>query len=163
MVAGLKLELLSPNLVLLIDEILDNQNICKYLYYDDKNPLGQSTIADTSGLLLTKIFPYPFSSVITEECTQLRLYYPDGEFDSIGKIEQSLVLFDIICHKNLWLINDGTNSLIRPYEIMKELINLFDQSLSTVGKLKFKRFNHLFVNDKFDCIRLMAEMMTIGG
>jgi len=163
MVEGLKLELLSPNLVLLIDEILTNQNICKYLYYDDKNPLGRSTIADTSGLLLTKIYPYPFSSAIIDECTQLRIYYPDGEFDSTGVIEQSLVLFDIICHKNLWLINDGTNSLIRPYEIMKELANLFKPSLGTVGKLKFKRFNHLFVNDKFDCIRLMAEMMTIGG
>lgn len=163
MVEGLKLELLSPNLVLIIDEILNNQNICKYLYYNTKNPLGESNLTlPANSLKLTKVYPCRINTAITDECTQLRIYYPGAKLNAVGATEDIWVSFDILCHINLWLINDGTNSLIRPYEIMKELTNLFDQSLSTVGKLVFKEFNQIFVNDKFDCIRLMAKMMTIG-
>jgi len=163
----MKLDLLSPNLLLILNQIIRCQNLCKLIYYNQNNPLSQSDLTlPCNNLILTKIFPSPFNINTTlEDCVELRVYYLSGTFDSIGVVENIDIIFDIVCSKtkNLWLINDGSNSLIRPYEITKELINLFDQSLSTVGRLKFMRFNHLYVNDKFDCIRLIANMLTLGS
>lgn len=165
----MKLEYLSSNLINILLEILQHQDICKYIHYNQSNPLQQSDLSLPAVFLLKnddetkkRVFPYPFNPSITiEDQTQLRIYYPSLEFKNGQVVEDGMVLFDIICSKNLWLIDGG---LIRPYEIMKLIVNNFhDKSIDTVGKLQFKRFNHIFVNDKFDCLRLTGQIVTFGS
>lgn len=160
----MKLGLLSPNLVLLLQEILANQKICKLINYDQKNPYSQPDIEPFS-LLLNKVFPFPFDpNSTTDEGTQLRVYYQDTNLKNNQIIEDTTIFFDIICAKtpNIWLMDDG-ESKIRPYEILSELVtHLSDRSIETLGKVRFKRFVHVNVNKEFDCIRLIGDVFTIG-
>lgn len=159
-----KLELLSPNLVMILNQIISQKEIAKYLNYSQKNPLSQPDIAmPATNLMFKSVFPFPFdNAVATTDCSQIRAYYPNGTFQSREIIADTRIVFDIIVAKSLWLVNDGT-ALIRPYEIMKHLIALFsDKSIGTVGRINFHRFVHLTVNDKFDALRIEATMMTIG-
>lgn len=157
-----KLELLSKNLISILNEIKKNQNLCKYLYYNTTNPVAESDF-DTSCLLVgcdvPRLFPYPF--VVTssdEEICKIHVYYPNGQFVN-RVVENSIIYFDIICAKTLWLTNSG----VRPYEIMTEVLNSFDElNIGTIGTLLFKRFDHIAINEKFDCIRLRAEAFTLG-
>lgn len=149
-----------------MQEIVNNQTICKYLNYNQSNPLTQVNLAlPANSLIMTKVFPFPFDTKTEEvDISHLRIYYPKGDFGSNQIIENTDLLFDIVVAKSkeLWLVNDGS-SLVRPYEIMKNIINHFDgKSISTVGRLKFKKFIHVSVNEKFDCVRLIAEMFTLG-
>lgn len=159
-----KLELLSPNLVLILNEIIQDKEIAKYLYYNQSNPLTQPDIPlPAKNLMFKNVFPYPFDNAATvADGSQVRVYYPNGYFENREIISDTAIVFDIIVAKSLWLVNDGS-ALLRPYEIMKNIVTLFsDRSVGTVGRINFNRFVHLTVNDKFDAIRLEAKMLTIG-
>jgi hypothetical protein len=160
-----KLELLSDNLMIIISELLNNQSISKYLKYNESNPISKPDIQlPANSLLMNKIFPYPFDPTIkTEDCTQIRVYYPDGELDDAQVWLETDIFFDIVVAKKLWLTNEGVErSSVRPYEIMRHIVEHFkDRSIDTLGKLKFTRFVHMNANDNFEVVRLGACMMTI--
>lgn len=159
-----KLELLSPNLIIILNELIKNQNIVKYLYYNQKNPLSQSNLTlPATNLMFDKVFPYPFFiDVETEEGSQIRVYYPKGRIEDGRVIEDTMVYVDILVAKTLWLVNDG-EAKIRPYEMMKEIINHFYRKpIGTLGSLTFDEFTHLTVNDKFSGVRLEGKMITLG-
>lgn len=159
-----KLELLSPNLVIILNEIIKDNEIAKYLYYNQSNPLSQVDIPlPAKNLMFKNVYPYPFdNSAAATDTSQVRAYYPNGLFENREIIHDTRIVFDIIVAKSLWLVNDGS-PLIRPYEIMKNIVNLFsDKSVGTLGKINFHRFVHLTVNEKFDAIRVEATMLTIG-
>jgi hypothetical protein len=110
-----------------------------------------------------KIFPYPFDTDATEvDGSFIRVYYNDGEFDSSEVIAESQLHIDIVVAKSLWLINDGQRSMIRPYEIMGRVIDMIGgRGLSTTIKLDVKGYQHLYVNTKFDCIRIYCEYFSV--
>jgi len=158
-----KLEYLSENIILILQQIMNQQDLCKLIYYNDKNPLSQLDLdLPASGLLLTKIFPYPADDeVVIEEGTQLRVWVPGGVFKG-ADISINDIYLDIVITKNLFLINDGKPQL-RPYMIMKELIKAFDGiSIDTVGRLNFNRFFHLItIGSNYNTFRIRAEMMMV--
>jgi hypothetical protein len=160
------LDFLSKNLTRIITELINQQNIAKYLNYDVANPLAQpDLVLPAKDLVLNKVHPYPADPVaLTKDCTQIRVYYPKSDFEVDSVIGNVEVYFDIVCAKStLWLINDGTDSLIRPYMIVKEIMEHFNRnSIGTIGQLKFDGFVHLTINDKFDAIRLVALMTLMG-
>lgn len=153
--------LLSDNLIIIITEIIKNDKLCKLI--DDNSPAPLDNNNYVGNLLGSKIFPYSFNPDITlEKCTQLRVYYPYGDIKN-RVIENTTIYFDIIIHKDLYLINIDDKMYIRDLLIMTELINTFNNiSLSTVGKLVFSNFSNLAVNNEFNCLRLYTKMMTIG-
>lgn len=158
-----KLDLLSPNLALLLTTLLQNQNICKYLYYNTNNPLAEEDIADTSTLMFKNFLPTPFDpEIVTDDTSTLRVFYLRGDFTKEYPVGvETKVFFDIVVNKQNWLINDGTPK-VRPYEIMSEIVNLLDdQTIGTLGKLHFQNFAHLAINLNFDGIRLTANMNTL--
>jgi hypothetical protein len=160
----MNLKLLSPNLIILLKEVMKNQNICKLLTYNSENPFIEPDITDTNSLMFDKIFPFPFGlTTNTEEGTQLRIYYGRTKIKN-NIIEDTTIFFDIICSKsrNIWLINDG-DAKVRPYEIASELVSyLSKEPIETVGKLYFDDVVPFHVNEKFDSVRVTAKMMTIG-
>lgn len=162
---ALRFSLLSPNLVQIIGECLQNQDLAKLLYYGGQDPLTQLDF-DTSIIAPfsedERLFPYPFDiGYKEEERSQLHIYYPDLQLKNNSHVEHTVVWFDIIVHKKLWLFKQGTDKLVRPYEIASKLANHFDgRSIGTVGQLNFMGMAHVTVNEEFNGLRLEAVMTT---
>lgn len=158
------LNYLSSNLVILLEEILKNQNICKLLYYQDSNPYNKPDI-DSKSLMFNHIFPFPFDvEAQHKENVQLRVYFSEIRFGKHQKLEFSVLNFDIICSKSkeVWLFNDGEPK-IRPYELLSELMShLSERSIETLGVIRFLKSFPIYVNNDFHGIRLTADVMTIG-
>jgi hypothetical protein len=108
----------------IIEIILNNQDICKLLFYDEYNPLSLPNISNTRSLLMDRVFPLmknPDSE--TEQKTILDIYYYSSEpWDKNSGFRQTYICFDIICHLDLWMIESG----IRPYSILNEIDMMFN-------------------------------------
>jgi hypothetical protein len=162
-----KLELLSDNLITIITTLLENGNLVKYISNDVTNPLESDAPQDTFGaLMFSRVFPTPYNPEVTDQdYTQIRTYYSDVALEDTV-IEGALINIDIICSRNLWLINVNGKPKVRPYEMAMEIVNTFNKkSVGTVGKLIIDGFHHVYVNDKFDGIQINARMtlFTTGG
>jgi predicted methyltransferase len=156
----LKLEKLDENLITMIDKVLENQSLCKYIFHDVDDPLAEADIPDTNVILFNRIFPYPFDpGIASDDQTQLRIYYPEGQFNETA-VEEIEVYFDIVVAKeSLWLINRAGKKQIRPVRIMAEIVNMFNKkSIETIGQLEFSGFSHRYVNEKFDAYQVVARM-----
>lgn len=165
----MKLETMSKNIVGIMMTLAKNEMLGRLLIHDSNNPYDlKLSKPDVSSLIkpdssTAKIFPYPFDpEATTHDGSFIRVYYNDGEFNSNETIAESQLHIDIIVSKNLWLINNGEESLIRPYDIAGRVVDLVGRrSINSTVKINFTGYQHLYVNRKFDCIRLYAEYMSV--
>lgn len=160
-----KLSLLSKNIIEIFMKLLENQNFCKLVYYRDNEPLiNTNASVELSDLMLVNLLPYPFDTEVeTESGIHVHVYYYTGKFKNKEIIEDNTIFFDVICSKDLWLITENGQSVVRPYRIIEEIANTFNTfSVSTLGRLEFDEFIHIAVNNKFDCIRLVANNFNIA-
>ena len=155
----MKLNILSENLITIINKTLDNQDLVKLVNYNDVNPFVKPTVTNPQSLIRVKIFPYPYSGTLTDEQTQIRVYY--GKCD-IDYLEDTPVLWDIVTHNDLYLIKNSSNqNLLRPYEIAKRIIQQFDKVfVGTVGNLDFRDAIPFTIDTNYQMLRLVAKMMT---
>lgn len=162
---------MSRNVVGVMTKLAKNPSLAKLLYSDLDNPSTFPTEDLPSWKELirpngdkTRIFPMPFDpdGATTEDGSFIRVYYNDGEFNDNETIAESELIIDIIVSNNLWLINDGRESLVRAYDIMGRVVDLVGRrSIGTGVKLKFQGYRHHYINTEFNCIRLHAEYMSI--
>ena len=117
-----------------VSMLLQNDNICKLLYYypsskDLKfNPIAQPKIENTSSLLLDKIYPMPkMPDAETGQICFVDVNLAGGEpmrtNTGFRRIE---LVFDIVCHLDSWVIKGG----YRPLKIMSEIDALFNNQSS---------------------------------
>jgi len=174
----MKLESMSKNIINIMFTLARNEMLGKLLTHDVSHPYDKSLPKPTvEGLIkpdasTAKIFPYPFDAEATDlDGSFIRVYYNDGEFNDNEVIAESNIHIDIIVSKTLWLINDnndpinnpnGGQSLIRPYDIAGRVVDLVGRrSIGSNIKVRFEGYQHLYVNTKYDCIRLYAEYMSV--
>jgi len=173
----MKMETMSNNVVGIMKQLVKNNAIVELLINNNNSlPL----LMDANGLrekitdkirdntinpnsASAKIFPYPFNvEATTTDGAFIRVYYNDGEFNDNEVIAESQLHIDIVVARSMWLINDGKKSLVRPYEIMGRVIDqVGKRSVGSPIKIKFNGYQHLYVNDKFDAIRLYANYMSV--
>lgn len=163
----MKMESMSKNIVNVMLELAKNEGLARLLVNNDVNPFLKP-VNDKSVLINnssddSKIFPYPFSPDATiSDSSFIRVYYNDGDFNENEVIAESNLHIDIIVARSLWLINDGERSMIRAYEIMGRVIDMVGKrSINSTVKLKFEGYQHLYINPKFDAIRLYCNYMSI--
>ncbi|MEE5181034.1 hypothetical protein JDW21_19645 [Bacillus subtilis] len=165
----MKLETMSKNIVNTMITLAKNEMLGRLLVNDVDNPYDLNLPKpDWTKLIkpdssIAKIFPYPFDpDAKRDDGTFIRIYYNDGEFNENEVIAESQIHIDIICSKRLWLINNGRESIIRPYDIAGRVIDLVGKrSIATTTKLKFEGYSHLYINTQFDCVRLYANYMSV--
>lgn len=164
----MKMETMSKNVVAVMQELSKNEGLARLLVNNDPNPFTKAITFDKSRLINPnavecKIFPYPFETdATTVDNSFIRVYYNNGDFSDNEVIAESQLHIDIVVAKSLWLVNDGQRSLLRPYEIMGRVIDLVGKrSNNNTIKLKFEGYQHLYVNPKFDAIRLYSNYMSI--
>lgn len=109
--------------------ILENQNICKMLYYYpeenvfDFNPLEKKdlTINERRGLLLKHVFPMPKNNeanAVTEQKGFMTVVLTGGDFIGENKgFRRVTLVIDIIFHLDNWIVRNG----YRPYYIAEEI------------------------------------------
>lgn len=173
----MRLELLSQNLISIINRILYNEKkddlkerqvIAQLLNYSVNKPYSEpilTTKQQAQSLFMKSVFPYSTDTYTGEAKSEIRVYYPDIEFDSTV-MEDTMVVFDIVVHESLYLMRNELNkSVIRPLEIAKHLIDFFDKQSfdDTIGTLKFERILSLNFDNGYQATRLIAKMMTIGN
>jgi len=141
----------------ILDKIYANQNLCKYLLYDDANPLSHADISDTSVLRTDKknqrIFVTPFSVDTTDKVkSTLHIMLNNFEIDDKNMFYEDMNIdFIICCNVRIWELNDGSGDVkIRCNGIWTELCNSFKRQMTVgVGKNHFdygkvQRYNDFF-------------------
>lgn len=142
----------------IIEKILENQDLCKLLYYNSYTPLDESNIPDTSILMMDKIFPLPKNTFAEDEkSNRLNLYFQSSEPYTNSGFRSINLTIDIISHLDNWLID----SAIRPYIITSEVDEIFNnQFISDLSmkKIYFKSWFIIAVSDYFYGYRCMYEL-----
>jgi len=129
-----------------------SQELCKLLYYPQKNPLQQpiaesqlnddrelytfETVSESRELVNRNISVVP--ELPTPDTSESRIVVI---FDSFSLSENqalkiNMVRFDVFVPLNSWLLEDS----IRPFEIIKRIDQLFNgQQMEGLGMLRFER------------------------
>lgn len=149
------------------DYILQNQNLCKLLYYypteidNNYNPYAEPDIENTSDLMFKHIFPMPkLPDVILDKQGYLAVTVTGGrEVDFNTGFRQVNLCFDIIFHLDAWTIKNG----FRPYSVANELDKMFNNqnvSLPNVGKSQYYGFRTKDYSTYFYGIQLIYSLYT---
>jgi len=167
----MKLQSMSTTIVAVLKQLAKNQGLARLLVNDISDPYSLPVNEEVMDALIdpssqfARIFPYSFDAeATTKDGSFIRVYYNDGRFNSNETIAQSDLHIDIVVARSLWLVSDKSKdrSYVRPYEIAGLVVdNLGRNSIGSSVKLKFDGYQHIYVNTKFDAIRLYANYMSI--
>ena len=144
---------IGENLQKIISRLMDNQNLLKYLYYTDKDPLSHEDLTEEQIKKeifekLVKVTPRIGSketaqSLILVRCSQGSRLGANSEFKLINFI------VEIYVPDTQWLIK-GQN--LRPFAIMGEIQKSLDGKLiNGLGKLTGGDFQYNFSSEEMTC------------
>lgn len=144
---------IGENLQKIISRLMDNQNLLKYLYYSDKDPLSHPDLTDEQIKKevfekIIKVTPRIGSketaqSLILVRCSQGSRLGTNSEFKLINFI------VEIYVPGTQWLIK-GQN--LRPFAIMGEIQKSLDGKLiNGLGKLTGGDFQYNFSSEEMTC------------
>lgn len=152
----------DKDLNLIVTWLLKNNNLCKLLYYTDRQALNHKALTDEQRYDMInkqiKIVPkiYVDGSVLTYIVISMDNFTPSGN----AQFRDNIISFDIICHFDQWQLLDFE---LRPYRIAAEIDSMFDnQHLTGIGELHFMGMNQIVLNDEFAGLTLMYQA-THGG
>lgn len=166
---------LSNAVVRIMDRIASDEDIFKLLYFEDEKSLSYNLnnlpkakkAFDEKHIIKNgsdsqRVKPYPFNSIAQEkhQCF-IRIYFNQGSIDKSGFIAKNQINIDIIVSQGLWLTSDPSKKLklVRPYAIMSRLIDILESE--RMDRLpKPTGYSHLTVNEKFECIRIYANLTS---
>ncbi len=130
-------QVVGKNIILLANMLLNNQDICKLVYYTSNNPLAEPDIVETDVLMNKNIRVVPkVPDELGEKGSFIVVLFNSFEVNEIN--EKTLVTeiaFDVICPLNEWMINAES---LRPFLIMGEINNMLNGlQIKGIGKLRF--------------------------
>lgn len=142
--------------------MMKNKNLCKMLYYTDRDALDKPALTDEQRLSLfgkqIKIVPkiYVDGSVLAYVIIGFDNFTPS----SSPQFRDNIITFDVICHFDQWHLKDFQ---LRPYRIAAEIDSMFnEQHLTGIGELHFLGANQIILNDEFAGLTLMYEAIHGG-
>lgn len=160
----MRFRLLSQNLITLLEQTLTNDRLLKLLYYPNSRALLSPEITNKSGMMFDKIFPSPFTGEVPiQQATELRVFMPSGKLRN-RVVLGSTIVFQIVIHDDLWNIvaEDGTTKQLRPFEIMAELVDIFeDKSIGKLGVINFTNYFYKQTNKDYGVYNLEAQVVSI--
>ena len=123
------------------NKLMQNQNLCRLLKYQVRDPFDKEKYKDVDGILLLNK-QIMITPKIWDESTEKTSYIvalfnsfttnminPDYKLDTIG--------IDVACPYDEWVL-DGSS--LRPYLIMEEIDNMFNGAqMAGIGTLQFVR------------------------
>lgn len=152
----------DKDLELITTWMMKNKNLCKILYYTDRDALNrpaltQSQCAELMGKNI-KIVPklYIDGSVLAYVIISMDNFTPSVN----PQFRDNIISFDIVCHFDQWHLQDFQ---LRPYRIAAEIDSMFDnQHLTGIGELHFMGANQIILNDEYAGLTLMYQAIHGG-
>lgn len=142
-------QVLGKNVVLITNMLLNNQDLCKLLYYTTKTPLSEPTIADTEFLMNKNIRLVPkVPDELTEKGSFVIVLMDEDLINEENEKTTIVTLrFDIICPMSDWLINEES---LRPFMIAGELHEMLDGTkVQGIGKLRCLGMKRIVMSDVY--------------
>ena len=134
----------------IILKLLENENICKLIYYNTEDALTQPPVENPTDLIKTHIYTQTYIPPTDEETTYLVVFF--DMFDSMDGgnvyLRKGRLYFNVVTHRNLWNI-DGGQRVIRLMNEIDKIINKNNVSLS-LTKDFFKKANYRPINETFN-------------
>ena len=142
--------------------MMKNKNLCKMLYYTDRDALDRPNLTEEQRLNMfgkqIKIVPkiYVDGSVLAYVIISFDNFTPSAN----PEFRDNIITFDIICHFDQWHLKDFQ---LRPYRIAAEIDSMFDnQHLTGIGELHFMGASQIILNDEFAGLTLMYQAIHGG-
>ena len=131
---------LNNSIMIAIELLLSDQDLCKLLYYSEANPLSQPTIPDTNILLMKNIFPLPKSpNSEKDQKAIVNVYFYESEpYQKNSGFRKVYLVLDVMCHLDVWMIDNG----LRPYSISSKIDALFNNKLVPELSINSMYFEH---------------------
>lgn len=140
---------MEKDYALIINKIFSNEDLCKLLYYSQKDCLKAPnlTFEQKLSLIDNQIKTVPVST-ITPECPTKLIIVTDGFIPNKTnpQFRDCVLVFHILCHPDHWNLG---NFALRPYRIAGELDEMLDgQKLTGIGQLQFIGGDNLTLNNE---------------
>lgn len=145
----------EKDMELLINKILANKRLQKYLYYTDKDPLSKPnlTAEQAQELFKTNLKIVPKIYVDRSVLQYVIIQFDNFTQSANPEFRDNTIEFDIICHFDQWQLTDFK---LRPYRIAAELDEMLNkQRLTGIGKLEFIGANEILLTDEYAGLCLM--------
>lgn len=140
----------GDNLFIIAQKILEDDDICKLLYYTDANPLSHENMTSKQKLeLLHKnilLVPKVPENDDIKGSYILVLY--DGFNQNLAnpQFKDADLLFIIVCPPENWVINESS---LRPFLLMSRIDELFgNKKISNIGTLQFIKADRFVLNSQ---------------
>ena len=140
-----RFSVMGMNTFKIANKIMQNQNVCRLLKYQVRDPFNTEKYPNVDGVdLINKqilIVPKIYDDS-TEKMSYVTAIFDDFVVNQINpEFKISTVRFDIACPYDEWLLDDKS---LRPYLIMQEIDIMFNESkLAGIGTLQFYRADNL--------------------
>lgn len=147
---------LGPNLQKIMTRLLSNQNLLKYLYYTDKDPLSGADLSDSE--IQTKIFeklvkitPRVGPKETANSLISLRVVR--GPINPSNKQFRDITLqIEVFVPLTQWIIKSEN---LRPFCIMGEIQNsLLGKTINGLGKIEGGDFALNFLTEEISCYEM---------
>lgn len=152
----------QKDLALIINKLLQNDELCKMLYYTQSDCLKADYLTMQQKLNMVnnqiKIIP---KLDIEEKCPIYIVVQMTGFTPNLNnpQFRDSVITISILVHPDHWNMGDFE---LRPYKIAGELdASLDNQKLTGIGELHFAAANNLVLNDSL--MGLVVSYVAIHG
>ena len=142
--------------------MMDNKNLCKMLFYTDRDALDRPNLTEAQREELfgkqIKIVPklYVDGSVLAYVIISMDNFVQSAN----PEFRDNMITFDVICHFDQWQLKDFQ---LRPYRIAAEIDSMFNNKrLTGIGELHFVGASQIILNDEFAGLTIMYEAIHGG-
>ena len=135
-----KFKYISDNTSKLVNEMLSNENLIKYIYYldNEKHPLDPSNPPVSSSRVIDKNFKFVLfdDNIVTD--TQILVFFNPVMNDYRGvTLSVDTFTMDIAIPNKYWIIYNNGNIQLRAYEIAYEVAKAIDgKNITGIGDVE---------------------------
>lgn len=147
---------------LIVNRILENERLCKMLYYSSADALKRRELTEEEKLSMfgKNIKIVPKLTVDNEVLQYLCIGFSNFITNPTNpEFRDHTIEFDIVCHFDQWTLGDFA---LRPYKIAAELDTMFDKKkFAGIGLLEFVGATPIMLTNEFGGLCLMYR--TVNG
>ena len=147
---------------LIVNRILENERLCKMLYYSSADALKRRELTEEEKLSMfgKNIKIVPKLTVDNEVLQYLCIGFSNFITNPTNpEFRDHTIEFDIVCHFDQWTLGDFA---LRPYKIAAELDTMFGKKkFAGIGLLEFVGATPIMLTDEFGGLCLMYR--TVNG